>query len=158
MQSSSSLSVRSCANTHIPKLSKESASGLNRFGVVQIRIYQNLPSNKNIPIIGSELYKYTYTKTLLPVHYVDLLGSELYQKCIYQNVILDNISHTILVRSCVNNAYTKTSLPAETSNKRGSELNSTHIPKQQITLHAQRNRFGAVQKHIYQNKCSSCNK
>lgn len=79
------------------------------------------------------------------------------KKHIYQNIPV-GVNRILFGSEPCKNTYAKTSLPAETSNKRGSELNSTHIPKPSGLWQYEEYGFGAVQICIYQNDCmpTSC--
>ena len=134
-------------NTHIPKLSKESASGLNRFGVVQIRVYQNIFRNILTHYIGSELCKKHIYQNSTSAVKKSMKGSEL---CKYTYTKTESLYYLPknLVRS-----YTIMHIPKHCYLQLYHQIwfgavQKTHIPKPFWHQFHMLLRFGAVQ-HAY---------
>ena len=171
--------VRSCTNTHIPKQNHCTISQRIWFGSVQHAYTKTFRLINSPSTLVRSRAKNTYTKTLDETTIYRILGSALCKYCIYQNVILDNISHHI------GSGLWKTHIPKRYKHFRWYDywfgaVPKTHIPKLRYFSNSVKAWFGAIQiihiskKHlytcgkaigfgvvhkcIYQNKCSSCNK
>ena len=90
--------VRSC--THIPKQNHCTISQRIWFGSVQHAYTKTFRLINSPSTLVRSRAKNTYTKTLSRSTIYRILGSALCKYCIYQNVILDNISHHIGSELC----------------------------------------------------------
>lgn len=127
---------------------------MNRFGVVQIRVYQNIFRNILTHYIGSELYKYTYTKqnhcTISQRIWFGAIQIRIYK----------NSAPCPLCRPFGFRAVSKMHIPKLLSLRKhqikGVQSWTARIYQNTFShLAISLTGFGAVQKHIYQNDTST---